>query len=92
MRTYNGQSLLFDRFKAFDSIESSTKSDFFSPPKRYIFFFVCAACSELPSNISIPGGWPSSKSQQASLPVDDFYKANEEHGTSIWLRKEIKSI
>ena len=38
-------------FKAFDLIKSSHKSDIFSP-KRHIFLYACAICSELPSNIS----------------------------------------
>ena len=37
-------------FKAFDWIESSHKADFFSP-KRPTFIYVCATCSELPSNM-----------------------------------------
>ena len=39
-----------DRFKEFDYIESSHKSDSF-PPKIPIFLNACAKCSELPSNI-----------------------------------------
>ena len=39
-----------DRFKEFDYIESSHKSDSF-PPSIPIFLNACATCSELPSNI-----------------------------------------
>ena len=41
------QSLLRDLFKAFDSIDSSLKSNIFSA-KTPIFLHACAACSELP--------------------------------------------
>ena len=44
------QSLLFDLFKAFDYIESSHKSDVFSP-KIHIFLHACVTSSELPFNI-----------------------------------------
>ena len=41
------QSLLFNMFEAFELIEISDKSDFFSPIKTYFAHYV-----ELPTNIS----------------------------------------
>ena len=43
--------MLYDLFKAFDQIESSHKSEFFSP-KRLMFLNAFETFSELPSNIS----------------------------------------
>ena len=45
------QFLLFDKFKAFDNIESSHRLFFFSQ-KRHVFLYACATCSELISNVS----------------------------------------
>ena len=42
--------MLFELFKAFDSIESSHKSIFFY--EKSVFLHACATYSELPSNIS----------------------------------------
>ena len=42
--------MLFDLFKAFDLIESSHKSNYFS--RRHIFLRTCATCSKLPFNIN----------------------------------------
>ena len=59
MRTRRKEKLLFYIAQAFDQIEISHKSDFFSP-KWPIFLHACATCSELPSNIStmIPFKFP----------------------------------
>ena len=46
--------MLFDLFKAFDKIESSHKSFFFSE-KTYNYLHACATCSDLSSNISTMG-------------------------------------
>ena len=47
-----GQSLLFDLYKAFDSIEFSHKSDYSSTFEKTIFLHAFETFSELPSNIS----------------------------------------
>ena len=46
--------MAFDLFRAFDWIESSHKSDVFSP-KRAILLYACATCSELTYSISLTG-------------------------------------